>query len=101
LVVQVSQDDKTGEILQPEELAAEPGPGEPVGRVNLPSEPEPDEWVEDAEVPEETDVADAGAVAIVNDSMMQKILFGLIAVIVMALALFVMLQGVFEQKMPV
>jgi hypothetical protein len=105
---EIAKPDATGEVPAPDELGAEPPPGGPVGRVNLPVEPEDDELVDEVEMPagaepiaELVPAAPVAVAAVASDSMMQKVLFGVLAVLIMALALFIMLQGVFEQKMPV
>ncbi len=94
----MSRDDETGEFANPNGLDEAAIPGEPVGRINLLEEPEPDVMIQDADP---GDAGKAAALASPRDEMMQKALFGLIAVLMMILAMIIMLQGVFEQKMPV
>jgi hypothetical protein len=92
MVVHVTRDTDTHNIQRIVDDDEEPAAGEPVGRVNLPDALEADEPV----------VAEQSvALPFDHDSLRQKILFGVIAVLLMALALIVMLQGVFEQKLPV
>jgi len=101
MVVIVSRDDITGEIIPSADDDETPAPGEPVGRVNLPVEAEPDDELLEAEPSGAGAELSDGVMTLPAATMKQKVLFGLIAVLLMALAMFVMLQGVFEQKMPV
>jgi hypothetical protein len=94
-VTEVSRDDDTGEVSTSAGQDAAPASGEPVGRINLPDEP-PEGTIDDG-FPAGT----AGELADPRDTMLQKVLFGVAAVAMMVLALILMLQGVFEQKMPV
>ena len=87
----MTRDDDTGEISTSAGQDAAPESGEPVGRINLPDEP-PEEGLH---------AGTAGELAGERDTMLQKVIFGVAAVAVMVLALILMLQGVFEQKMPV
>jgi len=91
----VTRDDDTGEISTSAGQDAAPESGEPVGRINLPDEP-PEGALEEG-----TYAGTAGELAGERDTMLQKVIFGVAAVAVMVLALILMLQGVFEQKMPV
>lgn len=101
MVVLVSRNDITGEIIPSEDGDEVPAPGEPVGRVNLPVEVESDEAELEVEPASEAADFSDGVVRLPAATMTQKVMLGLIAVLLMALAMFVMLQGVFEQKMPV
>jgi hypothetical protein len=92
MVVHVTRDTDTHNIQPSADDREEPAAGEPVGRVNLPDALEADE---------PSAAQQAVALPFDHDSLRQKILFGVIAVLLMALALIVMLQGVFEQKLPV
>ena len=71
--------------------------GDPVGRVNLPDEP--DLQLDPSDLSDDQPNVPVAAVA--ADSMREKVLFGLMAVVMMILAMVVILQGVFEQKMPI
>jgi hypothetical protein len=85
---QVLRDDDTGEFSTQAGSEDAPPAGEPVGRINM--------------VEEEPPAAPAGSQAAADQpQLLQRILFGVLAVGLMILALVVMLQGVFEQKMPV
>lgn len=85
----MSSEIETGELPAIGDANQVAAPGEPVGRINLPVEPDPeyDEVAEPASSP--------------NEGMREKILFGVLTVALMVFALVVILQGVFEQKMPV
>jgi hypothetical protein len=88
---QVLRDDDTGEFSTQAGSEDAPPAGEPVGRINM---------VE--EEPPAPPAAPAGSQAAADQpQLLQRILFGVLAVGLMILALVVMLQGVFEQKMPV
>lgn len=77
--------------------AARPAPGEPVGRVNLPEELDAPLWFA-----EPGDITNSGISRVSpRDLRREKALYGLMAVAMMILAMLVILQGVFEQKMPV
>jgi hypothetical protein len=97
LVVQVNQDDDTSQMVPAadvdDEPTGDPAPGEPVGRINLEDAADADEGAAPVDA--------TGDDPLVPASTMQKILFGAIAVLLMAMAMVVILQGVFEQKMPV
>jgi hypothetical protein len=98
LVVDVPRDDDTAQLAAQEEVNDAPAPGEPVGKVNLPDEPE-----FDAEY-DYVAGSDAGygiVEAAPSDRMIEKVAFGLLTVVLMILAMVVILQGVFEQKMPI
>jgi hypothetical protein len=97
-VIDVSRHDDTAEVIGSNDPVASPPAEEPVGRVNLPDEPDDDPV--------------AGAVAagamqhqaemtLPSGNLREKVLFGLLAGVMMVLALVVILQGVFEQKMPI
>lgn len=88
--------DETGEIAGFGDGDDAPAPGDPVGRVNLPDEPNPPPEVAAMSEDEHGAVPGAG-----RDQMREKVLYGLMAVVMMILAMIVILQGVFEQKMPV
>jgi hypothetical protein len=92
MVIHVTRDAETDDLLDVEPDVADPAPGDPVGRVNLSAAAEADDLGPGGEAPYEA--------AFVHESTRQKVLFGAIAVLLMALALVVMLQGVFEQKLP-
>jgi hypothetical protein len=93
LVVAVSRDEDTGEQSAVGEAGEALAPGEPVGRVNLPDEPE--QQIDPLEP------GDGQPVGLTVGSTREKVLFGLMAVVMMILAMVVILQGVFEQKMPI
>jgi len=97
LVVQVNRDDDTSQMVPAadvdDEPTGDPAPGEPVGRINLEDAADADEGAAPVDA--------TGDDPLVPASTMQKILFGAIAVLLMAMAMVVILQGVFEQKMPV
>jgi hypothetical protein len=97
LVVAVSRDEETGELSVVGDAGASPVPGDPVGRVNLPDDPD---LRLDPGQPGDGRFA-APVQAVTTDSMREKVLFGLMAVVMMILAMVVILQGVFEQKMPI
>lgn len=89
------RDDDTGEfsgLAGPEN--AQP-PGEPVGRVNMPEEAQLEEPAGLFAVPE----GSQSSLAQPQEQTLQRVIFGVLAVVLMILALVVMLQGVFEQKM--
>jgi hypothetical protein len=90
----VDRDDDTSELARAEAPADEPGSGDAVGRVNLSDVAEPDELGQIESV-----APDMAALA--PGTPLQKALFGVVAILLIALAMFVILQGVFEQKMPV
>jgi hypothetical protein len=73
--------------------AARPAPGEPVGRVNLAEEFIEPVWFSGS--------GDTVSGLIVSASSREKVLYGLMAIVLMVLAMVVILQGVFEQKMPI
>jgi hypothetical protein len=88
----------TAEVAASGDASDAPAPGDPVGRVNLPDEPEPDP-VQDVAVA--GDMED-GVVATVPDGQLrEKVVYGVLAGVLMILAMVVILQGVFEQKMPI
>jgi hypothetical protein len=96
LVVAVSSDVDTGEMPVLGDANQTAAAGEPVGRVNLSDEPDPDEeWIGPP-----FDALSASDNA-PSDGIREKVIFGVLAVLMMVLALVVILQGVFEQKMPV
>ena len=95
----MNRHDDTGEIAGFGEGDKPPSPGEPVGRVNLPEEPDD---------PDEANgfiaLNDNGHRGVLNASAGQtreKVMYGLLAGVMMVLAMVLILQGVFEQKMPV
>ncbi|HEX5167104.1 MAG TPA: hypothetical protein VFV93_16975 [Thermomicrobiales bacterium] len=93
----MSRDEDTGELPVVGNAGDARAPGEPVGRVNL-----PDETDLQRDPSGLADDRPAGAsAAVAPDSMREKVLFGLMAVVMMILAMIVILQGVFEQKMPI
>lgn len=94
---QVFRDDDTGEFSTQAGPEDAPPAGEPVGRINMPEEPQQEE----PPVPPGAPAAGQAAPAQPQDQLLQRVLFGVLAVGLMILALVVMLQGVFEQKMPV
>lgn len=89
------RNDVTSENSVIDDETARPAPGEPVGRVNL-----PDEQVEPVWVSEPGDTI-TGVIRIERDLMREKAIYGVMAVVLMVLAMVVILQGVFEQKMPI
>jgi hypothetical protein len=98
LVSDVNRDDDTSEMGVSGDAADAPAPGDPVGRVNLTDEPE---W-ESAEVfGEGSDAVQSAAVIPPSNELREKVLLGLVTVVLMVLAMIVILQGVFEQKLPV
>jgi hypothetical protein len=92
----VSRRDDTAEITGSGEPVEATSTEEPVGRVNLREEPEPDL---------EADSGVAGGpqsgyeVTLPSGQLREKVLYGLLAGVLMVFALVVILQGVFEQKM--
>jgi hypothetical protein len=97
MVITVTRDAELFDSQDDDSDVADPAPGEPVGRVKLPTAPE----VDDTDSGGHAHLDPAGTFGDAQDSLRQKVIFGVIAVLLMALALIVMLQGVFEQKMPV
>jgi hypothetical protein len=97
-VIDVSRHDDTAEITgSGEPIEAQPRE-EPVGRVNLPDEPEPDFEPYSGgpgDVPQGTETV------LPSGQLREKVLYGLLAGVLMVLAMIVILQGVFEQKMPI
>ncbi len=96
MVIDVNRQDETGEIAGFGQGDDPPAPGEPVGRVNLPDEPDA--------VNGFASLSEDGPRAAFQMSVGQtreKVMYGLMAVVMMVLAMIVILQGVFEQKMPV
>ena len=87
----------TAEVAASGDASAAPAPGDPVGRVNLPDEPEPD-LAQDAAVAGDMD--DGGVATGQDGQLREKVVYGLLAGVLMILAMVVILQGVFEQKMP-
>ena len=95
MVVDVNRNEDTAQIASGGDDEGTPGPGDPVGRVNLPDEPEQEpEYVYGA-------TGEAGPSAAPGDQLREKVLFGVMTIFLMILAMIVILQGVFEQKMPV
>jgi hypothetical protein len=96
-VIDVSRHDDTAEIAGSGESAEAPSTDEPVGRVNLPDEP--DEHLDTDGVA--GDVEQTAVTTLPSGNLREKVLFGLLAGVMMVLAMVVILQGVFEQKMPI
>lgn len=92
----MSRDDDTGELPVLGDAEGTSAPGEPVGRVNLPEESDLPPGSVDSIQSEPSVVLSAP-----RDQMREKVLYGLMAVVMMILAMVVILQGVFEQKMPI
>jgi len=97
-VIDVSRHDDTAEVAGSGDQVEVPSTAEPVGRVNLPDEPDVDFDVDDAVV---HDAQQFGVTTLPTGNLREKILYGLLAAIMMVLAMVVILQGVFEQKMPI
>ena len=97
-MIDVSRHDDTAEIDGSGEPVDAPSTVEPVGRVNLPVESddnlEPDDGVVGGMRPRSETTLPSG-------QLREKVLYGLLAGVMMVLAMVVILQGVFEQKMPI
>lgn len=94
----MNRDYDTAEMAASGDAGDAPAPGDPVGRVNLPEKPEPD-LAQDAAVAD--DVGDGFGAMVPDGQLREKVLYGLLAGVLMILAMVVILQGVFEQKMPI
>ncbi|HYI16853.1 MAG TPA: hypothetical protein VEX37_15755 [Thermomicrobiales bacterium] len=94
----MNRDYDTTEGVSSGDAGDAPVPGDPVGRVNLPVEPEPDLVLDDVAT---GDTNDGPATMNPDGDLREKVLYGLLAGVLMVLAMVVILQGVFEQKMPV
>ena len=94
----MNRDDDTSEMAASGDAADAPAPGEPVGRVNLTDEPE---WESADGIGESSDALQSAAFVPPNEQLREKVLLGLVTVALMVLAMIVILQGVFEQKLPV
>lgn len=92
----MNRDDETGEVVGFGHGDEPSAPGEPVGRVNLPEEPDAANGF--ASLSEDGPRA---ALQMNVGQTREKVMYGLMAVVMMVLAMIVILQGVFEQKMPV
>jgi hypothetical protein len=94
----MNRDYDTTEGVASGDAGSAPPPGDAVGRVNLPDEPEPNLASDDVAT---GDAHDGPATMNPDGDLREKVLYGLLAGVLMILAMVVILQGVFEQKMPV
>jgi hypothetical protein len=88
----------TAEVAASGDASDAPAPGDPVGRVNLPEEPEPDPM---QDVAVAGDMGDSYGATGQDGQLREKVVYGLMAGVLMILAMVVILKGVFEQKMPI
>lgn len=92
----MNETDETGEIAGFSDGDRGRDSNEPVGRVNLPEESESaDEFI--PQIDQGHQFAQQTLVA----NTREKVMYGVLAVIMMILAMVIILQGVFEQKMPI
>jgi hypothetical protein len=97
-VIDVSRHDDTAEVVGSGDPVESPPAEEPVGRVNLPDEPDDDPVTGEVAIGHTQHQPE---VTLPSGDLREKVLYGLLAGVLMVLALVVILQGVFEQKMPI